>query len=216
MNPDNEQLSTDNPRHIDFSIVPLFPLALYKSKFRELTQVESDVIANYPVEKQPLGNSCSQTPYFLDAVGLEQVKAEIKQHIDIYTMEVMGAPFEVYLTNSWKNITSQNEQHTVHNHTNSIISGVLYIKSNYTQPTVSFHRMQPPYVLSWKPTKFNKFNSMEWTVSVEDLDIVIFPSSLFHYVKPNTSSKDRVSIAFNTFARGNIETGYAGADLILK
>jgi ectoine hydroxylase-related dioxygenase (phytanoyl-CoA dioxygenase family) len=60
------------------------------------------------------------------------------------------------------------------------------------------------------------FNSMEWTVPVEDLDIIIFPSTLFHYVKPNTSNRDRISIAFNTFARGHIKTESTGADLILN
>jgi uncharacterized protein (TIGR02466 family) len=200
----------------DFSIIPLFPLALYKSKFRELTREELDIIAEYPVAKQPLGNNSSQTPYFLDAAGLEQLKSDIKQHIDTYAKDVMQAPYDVYLTNSWKNLTSPNEQHIMHNHTNSVISGVLYIKSSYIQPTISFHRIQPPYVLSWEPTEFNMFNSMEWTVPVEDLDIIIFPSTLFHYVKPNTSNKDRISIAFNTFARGNIKTGSTGADLILN
>ena len=200
----------------DFSIIPLFPLALYKSKFRELSQLESDTIATYPVAKQPLGNSSSQTPYFLDSVGLEQLKADIKKHIDTYTKDVMKAPYEVYLTNSWKNLTSHNEQHIMHNHTKSVISGVLYIKSSYIQPTISFHRIQPPYLLSWKPTEFNMFNSMEWTVPVEDLEIIIFPSTLFHCVKPNISNKDRISIAFNTFARGNIKTESTGADLILN
>ena len=200
----------------EFSIVPLFPMALYRSKFRELTQEESDVIAEYPVEGQGLGNSCSQTPYFLDAGGLEELRADIKIHIDTYAKKIMGAPYEVYLTNSWKNVTSENEQHSVHNHTNSIISGVLYIRSTHSQPSISFHRMQPPYVLSWKPTEFNSFNSMEWTLPVEDLDIILFPSTLFHYVKPNTSNKDRISVAFNTFARGIIGTESNGADLILK
>ena len=200
----------------DFSIIPLFPLALYKSKFRELSHLELDTITTYPVEKQPLGNSSSQAPYFLDTAGLEQLKSDIDQHVDTYVKEVMKAPYEVYLTNSWKNLTSQNEQHIMHNHTNSVISGVLYIKSSYIQPTISFHRMQPPYLLSWEPTEFNTFNSMEWTVPVEDGDIIIFPSTLFHYVKPNISNKDRISIAFNTFARGHIKTESAGADLILN
>ena len=181
----------------DFSIIPLFPLALYKSKFRELSHLELDTITTYPVEKQPLGNSSSQAPYFLDTAGLEQLKSDIDQHIDTYVKEVMKAPYEVY-------------------HTNSVISGVLYIKSSYIQPTISFHRMQPPYLLSWEPTEFNTFNSMEWTVPVEDGDIIIFPSTLFHYVKPNISNKDRISVAFNTFARGHIKTESAGADLILN
>jgi ectoine hydroxylase-related dioxygenase (phytanoyl-CoA dioxygenase family) len=59
------------------------------------------------------------------------------------------------------------------------------------------------------------FNSTEWSVSVEDGDILIFPSSCFHHVKVNQSNNRRISIAFNTFVRGTIGSESAGADLIL-
>lgn len=199
-----------------FEIVPLFPQALYRAKFRPLTDNELSVISNYPVTKQQLGNHTSQEPYFLDAAGLEDLKAEFKNHIDVYATEIMKVSWELYLTNSWLNVNRPSEQHAIHNHSNSLVSGVLYIKSSYIQPTISFNRMISPYLITAEPEDFTPFNSMEWTVPVEDGNIILFPSTLFHYVKPNESNNDRVSLAFNTFARGEVRTRMAGADLILK
>jgi uncharacterized protein (TIGR02466 family) len=199
-----------------FEIVPLFPQALYRAKFRPLTDNELEVISNYPVTKQQLGNHTSQEPYFLDAAGLEDLKAEFKKHIDVYAAEIMKVSWDLYLTNSWLNVNRPSEHHMIHNHSNSLISGVLYIRSSYIQPTITFNRMVSPYLITAEPEDFTPFNSMEWTVPVEDGNIILFPSKLFHYVKPNESNNDRVSLAFNTFARGEIRTRMAGADLILK
>ncbi len=199
-----------------FEIIPLFPQALYRSVFRPLTDNELDIIYKYPVTKQQLGNHTSQEPYFLDAPGLENLKKDFKEHIDIYAKEIMKVDWELYLTNSWLNVTKPADQHLIHNHSNSLVSGVLYIKSSYIQPTITFHRIISPYLLTCEPEEFTPFNSMEWTIPVEDGNIILFPSNIFHYVKPNESNKDRISLAFNTFARGNIHTRMAGADLILK
>ena len=199
-----------------FEIIPLFPQALYKSKFRPSTADERTTIEKFPVAKQQLGNSTSNKPYFLDEIGLENLKSDIANHISAYAREVMKFDLELYITNSWKNLTVPGEQHIIHNHTNSVISGVLYLNVSNSQPSISFNRMSSPYLLNYLPTEFNLFNSIEWNVPVEDATIIIFPSSCYHYVKPNTSDSDRLSIAFNTFARGRLGTQTSGADLILK
>jgi uncharacterized protein (TIGR02466 family) len=199
-----------------FEIIPLFPQALYRSVFRPLTDEEIRIIDNVPVSRQQLGNHTSHDPYFLNEPGLEDLKRDLQVHIENYVQEVMKVNYEVYITNSWKNVTKPGEQHMIHNHTNSILSGCLYIRSSYIQPTISFTRGSCPYLLAFESEEFTPFNSLEWTIPVEDNNIIIFPSTMHHYVKPNTSNKDRLSLAFNTFVRGNIRTQNTGADLILK
>lgn len=199
-----------------FDIIPLFPQALYRSIFRPLTDEELRIIDNFPVEKQPLGNHTTQVPYFLNTLGLENLKNDLQFHITTYMKEIMKVSYNVYITNSWKNLTRPGEQHMIHNHSNSILSGCLYIRSSYIQPTISFTRGSCPYLLAFESEEFTPFNALEWTIPVEDNNIIIFPSTLNHYVKPNTSNKDRVSLAFNTFIKGNIKTQSTGADLILN
>ena len=97
-----------------FEIVPLFPQAQYRAKFIPLTDNELSVISNYPVTKQQLGNHTSQEPYFLDVAGLEDLKAEFKNHIDVYAAEIMKVSWELYLTNSWLNVNRPSEQHAQH------------------------------------------------------------------------------------------------------
>ena len=45
--------------------------------------------------------------------------------------------------------------------------------------------------------QWNKYNSSTWSIVPETGKVVIFPGYLIHYVKPNTSNKERLSIAFN-------------------
>ena len=201
---------------MSFEIIPLFPQALYKSKFRPITADEKEIIEQFPVTKQPLGNSISNVSCFLDDVKLADLKADIIKHISVYAQEIMKFDNELYITNSWKNVTVLDEQHIMHNHSNSIISGVLYLNVSDSQPSISFNRMTSPYLLNYLPAEFNLFNSIEWNVPVNDNDIIIFPSSCYHYVKPNTSNATRLTIAFNTFARGRFGTQASGADLILN
>ena len=74
--------------------------------------------------------------------------------------------------------------------------------------------MQTPFLLNFIPKEFTIFNSTEWSVPVENGCLIIFPSSLYHYVKINETTNTRTSIAFNSFVKGNI--GFQnGSEIIL-
>jgi uncharacterized protein (TIGR02466 family) len=201
---------------IPFELFPLFPTAVYKANIRPLTDTEMNILKSQPTYEQELGNNTSNTPYLLNESGLEDLGKEIQTHIDNYVKEIMKVSFDLYITNSWINLTQPGEQHMIHTHCNSVLSGVLYIKVNDSNPSISFNRMDAPFLLHTMAEDYTPFNSMEWSVPVEDNTIILFPSTIYHYVKKNQSSNTRVSLAFNTFARGNIKTQTVGADLILK
>jgi ectoine hydroxylase-related dioxygenase (phytanoyl-CoA dioxygenase family) len=55
-------------------------------------------------------------------------------------------------------------------------------------------------------SSFNLWNSDFWKVQVKNNTIVLFPSSLYHSVEKNVNDCERVSIAFNVFARGEFGT----------
>ena len=51
--------------------------------------------------------------------------------------------------------------------------------------------------------EFNLWNSTEWSFESVTNELILFPSWLVHFVQPNIfATKDRISLSFNTFARG--------------
>jgi ectoine hydroxylase-related dioxygenase (phytanoyl-CoA dioxygenase family) len=67
-----------------------------------------------------------------------------------------------------------------------------------------------------KASEYHAANSEEWNIPLEDNDVIIFPSKMYHSVAPNRTDNLRISIAFNSFIRGTIGTDISGADLNLK
>jgi uncharacterized protein (TIGR02466 family) len=109
---------------------------------------------------------------------------------------------EIYITNSWINVTTHNQQHASHKHNNSIISGVYYLDVP-ADSSVSFERANNP-CLELIPESYNSYNSPSCDIPVSTGKLIMFPSELYHLVKPNLSTEMRISLAFNTFIRGSI------------
>lgn len=192
----------------------LFPIPVYKEKLRLPSNQELDYFKSLNLCGQTLGNLSSIDNYVLNHPALSSLKQEIEITIQDYCNNILHANVDIYITNSWLNETNSKQQHFLHNHSNSILSGVYYIDVEDSLPLITFNRMQLPFLLNFVPKEFTMFNSTEWSVPVENGSIIIFPSTLYHYVKPNDSNNSRHSLAFNTFVKGNI--GFSkGSELIL-
>jgi len=195
-------------------IFPLFPVVVYKTQIdMAMDSVELSTINDFKLHTQWLGNDVTDDYYTLDHPNLRRLKNTLSTHVQCYLTDIMKIDVELYITNSWLNFTRTNQQHIVHNHTNSILSGVYYISVDNSQPTISFNRMSPPFGLTMAAREYNYYNSTEWNIPVKNNDLIIFPSQCYHYVKPNNSDSVRVSLAFNTYARGQFGTN--GAELKL-
>jgi len=115
----------------------------------------------------------------------------------------------IYVTQSWINYTNVNEFHHQHSHPNSFLSGVLYLQTESERDQILFHRE------GYRTFRINEknnddLNADSWFFKVETGDLVIFPSYLEHSVKhiKDESEKDktRISLAFNTFIKGDLGT----------
>jgi uncharacterized protein (TIGR02466 family) len=185
---------------MDYEIFPLFPSVIYKHPLAfELTQSELNAIYSTEVGFGVQGNGGSFDVLLLNNPVFSRLRKICLEHAQIYYTEVMKYNHKLHMTNSWLNVTQENQAHHVHNHNNSVLSGVLYIKTNDSTPSITFSRITPPLLLNVKAEEYNFFNSLEWELPVEDNCIIIFPSQYFHYVKKNITSSERISIAFNTF-----------------
>ena len=201
---------------MDSEIVPIFSIGIYKNIIRAPTNKELNCINSYKLSFQNSGNTMSEDRYVLNNPDLKDLANVFLENIKQYADDIMGIDNEMYITTSWINSTNSNQQHNIHNHPISILSGSYYIDVEDSQPSISFNRMSPPFLFNMFPNKFNAFNSTQWTIPVRNNMLVIFPSSCYHYVNLNTNLKPRVSIAFDTFIKGSIGRNFSGVDLNLN
>jgi uncharacterized protein (TIGR02466 family) len=149
------------------------------------------------------GNAASTDTNILDNPIFSKIKELIWNSINHYTKGIMRwDDHEFVITQSWVNVNSTNTYHHIHHHNNSIISGVFYLQTNEND-NITFHG-ESKSTLELTSVEYNLWNSKTWDMNVKDNTIAIFPSLLAHSVKTNIHSKERISIAFNTFVKGTI------------
>lgn len=142
-----------------------------------------------------------QSPTIIDNTGFEHLIQEIEERCNQLHHQLGFATHlkqEIYF---WVNINRENNYNISHMHPGAFFSGVYYIKAEPYAGAISFMNpvMQHPYVINPGMTAYpTTFNSASYTESPEPGKLVIFPSWLLHYVQPNKSGSDRISLAFNS------------------
>ena len=108
---------------------------------------------------------------------------------------------KVKLSNLWININGYKDYNRRHNHPESIISGVFYVKvPDKSSKLRFFHPSVNLMVRDWGLNvdfKCNKYTSSIWEIFPEDGKLLLFPSWLDHEVDQNLSQEKRISISFN-------------------
>ena len=105
------------------------------------------------------------------------------------------------IDNMWININPHGGTNQAHTHSENIFSGVFFIKTPkdcghlvFPHPASNFN-----YHFHWKVIEnYNQNNSSFCKHLPQENKMVLFPSYALHYVEPNLSNEDRISIAFNT------------------
>ena len=185
-------------------IVSLFPTALGMFNLgRDLTEEEKAVLLNQETGPN-MGNRTSIERFVLRNPALVDLKNFIQKSVDEYFNEIVAPSKDasLYVTQSWLNYTDKNQWHHSHEHPNSILSGVFYVQSTSVDKIyfedIKYRQIEFP------TEKYNLFNSKSWWIEATQGRLVIFPSSLRHNVSQVETDTTRVSLSFNTFARGTI------------
>ena len=169
---------------------------------RKFTQDEHDVfLDNANSVTNSSFNHMSTNRNVLDDNRMSEIKLFVQQSIDKYKSNIMKikTKSELYVTESWTVYLNNGQSVHSHNHANSIVSGVLY----YNDAKISFVNDKRPF-LWFDESEFNEFNSNEHIMNLSRGDLILFPSSLVHFVKPIEQEKTRMSLSFNTFVKGTI------------
>lgn len=183
----------------------LFPTAIsFFDLGRNFTEEELAFVKGLEL-KENTGNKSSVNTKVLNAPELANINGFINRSVQEYFQTIYNpaTDIEVYTTQSWSNVTNPGEYHHKHRHHNSFISGVLYFQVEKDVDKITFFK--PDASNFWLKTKaWNLHNSEAWYYPIETGKLVIFPSTLEHMVTITESKSPRISLAFNTFLRGDI------------
>ena len=151
---------------------------------------------------------------------LPNIKNFCEHHIKKYVEKIINPKEELdfYITQSWLNVNKPGQEHHAHWHQNSIISGVFYIETGGTEDSITFYdpNLNLKDIIKFETLENNFWNSRNWSINITNNALILFPSWLQHSVPANkTTNTDRISISFNTFAKGIFGKKEALTELIL-
>jgi len=173
---------------------------------RELTKQEKDFLDSLEmVDNQH--NLVSDNSYVLET--LSELKKELENIVNTYANEIFNLTddAELYITQSWVNHTNVGQRHHKHYHYNSLISGSLYIDVEPMRDAIELWRDEKPF--------FNLYKDTSSWFPCEKGRVYLFPSHIEHSVRTVESGNTRVSLAFNTFIKGEIGTKQTMTRLII-
>jgi len=106
--------------------------------------------------------------------------------------------YKIELSSFWINSNNKNDYNLLHNHDDSNISGVYYIKAPENSGRIVFQNGDLTKMNSNNQYCFDDANFYSrYFVPVKQYDLILFSSETFHYVEPNRSNEERISVAFN-------------------
>ena len=129
--------------------------------------------------------------------------AEIDKLVEAISAEIsscarqVGLP-QLELYNIWININPPNSYNHLHNHADSVLSGVYYVDATENQGNIQFERSDGgEYHIPATVEKETYYTSTRASYAAKTGAMYIFPGWLKHSVQGNQSTSDRISISFN-------------------
>ena len=187
---------------------PLFSTPVYKDSVDYNLNID---LTTFDYERYVSNDGFSSTDKeILLTKKFHSLKKQIDKHIEIYLFEGLQlSQGRIRHLRSWINLHKPGDRAPIHIHSNSFISGILYLKvplkngggricfmSPESQPTFKTSTLNP-YV-----EQHNILNSKVWGFVPKDKDIYLFPSHTYHYTDVNESTEDRYCVSFNYFLEG--------------
>lgn len=178
-------------------IIPIFAVPIYKAKIDLPPNLKQTLLLNF----ERLNNGEQTRSKETCALNrLPELYKQIDFHVNQFK-EQHHYEEKFKITQSWVNYTETNQSGHVHMHPNSVFSGVVYIGENLS-PITFEHPRAWNQAWAFETRETNWMTSIDFSITPEHGDIILFPSYLPHRVEPSESKETRMSIAFNTFPRG--------------
>jgi len=193
----------------NYEVKPLFSTPIYfcdDTEYR-VNENEKNCINSILISlRKNTSMMLSNDVYVLRNIELRNIFELCQKHLDFYVKEVLKIEQDFYITNSWIAAKNKGQGHHIHNHQNSIFSGVFYANATENMGGLYFNNKQGylnDFNFDYSYKDFNIYNSSCWRFSVKTGTLIIFPSHINHGVDENMEDTTRIVIGFNSFVRGN-------------
>ena len=111
---------------------------------------------------------------------------------------------DIVITDMWANVLKSGENHPAHTHSNNFLSGVYYLHSSQGA-SIMFRDPRPAAdVITPRKKETNVTNASLLRYASKQNRAIFFPSWLQHWVEPNKSTNNRISIAWNIQVKGQV------------
>jgi uncharacterized protein (TIGR02466 family) len=190
-------------------IQAVFATPVYKSdNLYHLTKEQLDYLKTLEMIKNKGGNFLTTRKDIMNDESMKDFKHWCLLNVTAFAKQ-LGASDKTsfYITQSWMNKNPPQSYHHTHMHPNSIFSCIFYVDGDKC-PT-SFYRYDDRtsfgnFAFYDGDKGSNVYTATKVGVMNEVGRLVIFPSSMVHDVDKNESAKDRLTISFNTFIKGEM------------
>jgi uncharacterized protein (TIGR02466 family) len=186
------------------NITEIFPVPIYNA----ILDIDTDKLIKMSYEekeKNPKGRYLSNKGGYqtndLDYNNYKFLFDKIFPHANKY-YGLFKINAELFLANFWTNISNHRDFNKAHVHAGCCISGVIYFKTPQ-RPKCGNIVFEHPFsgidffTNGAKVDETTKYNYPAYYWNAEPNLLLLFPSYLRHYVEPNETKEDRISMSFN-------------------
>ena len=188
----------------NMSGVPIFPTGIVKQYNSPIPFMETIDLNQFSYETFK-GSTKLRTEKYLNIL-LNPAMKDIATWIEIqakdYLDNELGLEYEeFFFSESWLNISGKGGKQGIHNHSNSIISGTYYLKSEDGHPPLEFYRSKydsVPFISlteHYKQGNPNIASKLSFPCTQDSM--IVFQSQLYHGHVPNDLDKERIGLSWN-------------------
>ena len=184
--------------------VPLFPAGMMKQYHTPKPFMDDLDLSRFTFEKYK-GQTKLRTGKFNNILlqpEFKDIRIWVEECARDYLTDVLQMEYEeFFLTESWLNISGKGGYQKVHNHSNSIVSGTLYLKSEENHPPLEFKKQKmefEPFISlteHYKKGNPNTANSLAFPCTQDTM--LVFNSYLYHGHGESQVESERIGLAWN-------------------
>lgn len=191
----------------DFTVKPLFAEPYFVTNIADAISVDQIKFIKSIKMIENQMNHISEELYLFNRPELKSIKQAVHAALATYASDVMGVQHDLEVTQSWALMNPPGVGMHAHTHSNSLVSGSLYYAPMPDPPGNMIFERTNGYrqiEMGVNEGKQNVYNTPRNAIVPKHGDLVLFSSSILHFVEVNQSQQNRHSIAFNSFVRGKI------------